>query len=356
MARDRRRRRSRIWIVGFGTVGRWLVSALHSQEQRLAARDGIGFDVTGIANAHDGFVHSPRGLDLEAVLQLTAAGGSITALPGVRRWRDVAEALSSADADPDVLVEVSASPRFDGQPGLAHMQEAIRRGVAVVTSNKWPVALHGVQLAAMARRSGVPFRAESTVMSGTPLIGPLVALAGGAVPERLRGILNATANHVLTGMAAGASYQQALDEAQRVGLAERDATDDVEGHDTVAKVMILSGLVFGRQLALAQVVRRGITSIRPSEIVEAAAAGARIKQVATLDFSEPDGRGIVKASVEPEALPAGDPLAGVDGTTNAVVFRGRPIGEVTITGPGAGTQFAGLGVLNDLISIATASR
>jgi homoserine dehydrogenase len=249
-------------------------------------------------------------------------------------------------------VEVTASPSTDGEPGLAHMREALGRRIPVVTSNKWPVALRGVELATLARREGVPFYAESTVMSGTPLLRALVDGLAGAIPIALRGLLNATANFILSRMAQGTPYEEALAEAQRAGLAERDPAADVEGHDAVAKVMILSALVFGRPLRREQVICRGITDIAPSEIDQAVSGGGRLKHVATLDFSEPDGAGDVSARVEPELVSGDDPLAGVDGTTNAVVCRASPIGEVTIIGPGAGPQLAGQGVFSDLIAIA----
>ena len=232
------------------------------------------------------------------------------------------------------------------------MREALGRRIPVVTSNKWPVALRGVELATLARREGVAFCAESTVMSGTPLLRTLVDGLAGATPIALRGLLNATANFVLSRMAQGTPYEEALAEAQRAGLAERDPAADVEGHDAAAKVMILSALVFGRQLRREQVACRGINNIARSEIDQAASSGARLKHVATLDFSEPDGAGDVTARVEPELVPRDDPLANVEGTANAVVCRASPIGEVTIIGPGAGPQLAGQGVFSDVIAVA----
>lgn len=147
-------------------------------------------------------------------------------------------------------------------------------------------------------------------------------------------------------------YEQALAEAQRLGLAERDPAADVEGHDTVAKVMILSALVFGRQLRPTQVHRQGITDIARSEIDRAAAAGARVKHVATLGAPDPDGNDDVVARVQRELVGPDDPLVNVEGTTNAVACTVSPIGVVTISGPGAGPQLAGQGVLSDVIAIA----
>ena len=222
----------------------------------------------------------------------------------------------------------------------------------MVTSNKWPVALHGAELATLARRQGVAFRAESTVMSGTPVLSTLTEGLAGTEPSGLRGVLNATANFILSRMAGGLSYQDALAEAQRAGLAERDPAADVEGGDTVAKVMILSALVFGRQLRREQVTCRGITGITGQQARQAAAAGGRLRHVATLAFSGPDGAGAVTARVQPEAVAPGDPLAGVDGVANALVCQASPVGQVVIIGPGAGPQLAGQGVLADIIAVA----
>jgi homoserine dehydrogenase len=340
----------RIWLVGFGTVGRWVVRALEAQEERLAGRYGVAVKLVGVANARDGFFYDDDGLDLPSVSAMASGGGSIAGQLGVRRWPSAIEGLRATDAD--LLVEVTASPSSDGEPGLAHMREALGRGVPVVTSNKWPVALCGVELAALARGHGVAFCAESTVMSGTPVLRALVEGLAGATPIALRGLLNATANFILSRMARGTSYEDALAEAQRAGLAERDPAADVEGHDTAAKVMILSALVFGRQLRVEQVGRRGITDIARPELDQAASSGARLKHVATLEFSGPDGAGEVSARVEPQFVPRDDPLAHVDGTTNAVVCQASPVGKVTIIGPGAGPQLAGQGVLSDLIAVA----
>lgn len=355
----------RVWLIGFGTVGRWLADALDTQAERLESRFGCAVRVVGIANARDGFVYRAGGLDLRSALAAAAAGQPITAQPGARAWPSALDGLRATEAD--LLVEVTASPRSDAEPGLSHIREALQRGIPVVTANKWPVARHGTGLAALARSRGVAFRAESTVMSGTPVLSTLTEGLAGAVPLGLRGVLNATANAILSQMADGTSYEQALAAAQRAGLAEPDPAADVEGWDSVAKVMILSALVFGRQLALEQVTRRGITGVTGQQARAAAAAGQRIRHVATLEFAGsegpraagtgpvgtgPGGTGAVTAQVEPEAVPADDLLARIDGVANAVVCRARPVGEVTIIGPGAGPRLAGQGVLSDLIAVA----
>jgi homoserine dehydrogenase len=340
----------RAWVVGFGTVGQWLLRSLHSQAGRLADRYGVAITVVGLANARDGFVYDGDGLDIPSVLRLVSDGRSIGEQPGVRHWSSALEGLAGTEAD--VLVEVTASPAGDGEPGLSHMREALGRGIPVVTSNKWPVALHGVELSRLARSRGIALRAESTVMSGTPLLGPLIEGLAGTIPIDLRGVVNATANFILSAMASGRSYDEALAEAQEAGLAERGVEADVEGYDAQAKVMILAGLVFGRQLRPEQVVCRGISAIARADIDRAVSAGGRIRHVATLEFSEPDGAGEVSARVEPVFLDGEHPLANIEGTTNAIICRATPVGEITIVGPGAGPELAGQGVLSDLIAVA----
>jgi homoserine dehydrogenase len=340
----------RIWIVGFGTVGQWLLRAMHVQAPRLADRYGFVPKVVGVANARDGFVYDAGGLDPQTVLEFASAGRSLIQLDGVRHWRSSAEGVAATDAD--VLVEVTASPADSGEPGVTHMWDALRRGIPVVTSNKWPVALHGVELAEIAREKGVPFRAESTVMSGTPVLSTLVDGLAGTTPISLRGILNATANFILTRMEQGASYEDALAEAQDLALAERDPTADVERYDAMAKAMILAGLVFEKQLRPEDVVRDGISKVDRAQIDAAASEGARIKELVTLELSGAGGEASLTARVEPALLPNDDRLAGVSGVVNAVVFRAEPVGEVMMVGPGAGPELAGQGVFSDLIAVA----
>jgi homoserine dehydrogenase len=339
----------RIWVVGLGTVGQWVLRALHTQTSRLAGRYGFVPKVVGAA-ARDGFAHDPSGLDLRAVIELISSERSISELPNVRHWPTAIEGLDATEAD--VLVEVTASGLGDGgEPGVTHMRSALRRAIPVVTSNKWPVALHGVELVRMARQRGTTLRAESTVMSGTPVLSSLVNGLAGTRPTGLRGVVNATANDILTRMEAGRSYEDALAAAQDAGLAERDPTADVEGYDAMAKAMVLAGLVFGVQLRPEDVAREGIAGIDAAQVQAARSRGMHLKEVVTLELS---GERLT-ARVAPTPLPGEDPLARVVGASNAVCCRAEPVGEVTIIGPGAGPELAGQGVLSDLIAVAASA-
>ena len=143
-----------------------------------------------------------------------------------------------------------------------------------------------------------------------------------------------------------------MSDAQAQGYAEPDPTDDVEGHDVVAKARILAAIAFGRVVGLDQVVRRGITEITPEAMREAAREGRRIKLVATLLPKATDGASSIEARVEPMALSADDPLSRIDGVMNALVIRTDPVREVAIVGPGAGPEQAGQGMFADLAAVA----
>lgn len=340
----------RVWVIGLGTVGRWVLRAVREQQVSLGERYEVAFRIVGLASRREGFVHDEQGIDLGATLALLAAGRPLRELPRTGHWPTALEGLRATEAD--LLVEAAASPMSSGEPGASHLVEALGRGIPTVTSNKWPVALHGVRLIELARQRSAVLRAESTVMSGTPVLGPLIqGLAGAAPPTALRGVLNATANFVLSEIARGRSYADVVARAQREGLAEPDPSADLDGHDSVAKLMVLAALVFGRQLRVEDVKRRGISTLTEAEIAAAKRAGLTIRELSALELSG-DGPGDLTARVEPVALPEGDLLARVDGTANAVVCEADPLGRIAIVGPGAGTKLAGQGVLSDMINVA----
>ena len=286
------------------------------------------------------------------MLALVEGGGSLRTIAAPVHTDDVAAGLGGIEAD--VLTVVCSSPRPDGEPGLTYIRGALERGIGVATSDKWPVALHGVDLVEVARRSGAAFRAESTVMSGTPVLGTLLEGLAGARTTALRGVLNATANFILTAIAAGSTPERALAAAREAGLAERDPSADLDGHDSVAKVMILAALVLGAQLEIEDVDRTGIGGIDPGELRAAAADGGAIRLVESIvaDAGRPTG---LRAEVGPARLPAEDPLAAIEGAETALVCAAEPLGEVQIAGPGAGPALAGQGVLSDLIAIGRAA-
>lgn len=320
----------RLGIIGLGAVGQWVLNAL--------LRDAERFDLQLVAAAdRGGLVHRTEGLPIGELLDVKAAEASLATVDGVEHWVSTLDALREIDID--ILIEVSLSPP-DGEPGLSHIRAALTRGIAVATSNKWPVAVAGTELVELARDNATRLRAESTVMSGTPVLSTLTEGIAGATPLRLRGVVNATVNFICSRVAEGSTYEGALREAQMIGLAEPDPSADVEGHDSVSKLMVLAGLVFGIQLTVDDVARRGLAQRRPQP-------GDRVREVMSLDPHDGCFR------VDAREMPSDDPLARIENATNAIIAEVDPIGEITIAGPGAGPALAGQGVYSDVLRLAT---
>ncbi len=355
----------RLALLGFGTVGQWLAQALHTQRAWLQQEFGLVVSIIGVATAHHGLIYRDDGLDIPTLLDLVATRQPLAAHPRVTHWTDILEGLQATSGD--VLAEATGATLRNGEPGVSYIRAALVQGMHVVTSSKGPMALAGLELLSLARAHDVPLRMESTVMSGTPVLSTIREGMAGTRIRAIRGILNGTANSILSAMALGHGYAEALAQAQALGYAEADPTDDVEGDDPVAKTLILAAVVFGRALAPSQVVRQGITTLTREQVQQAVDQGKRIKHVASLRLLSLDGtevsretadNGIVptrlEARVEPIALPLSDPLARIDGLLNAIAIQTDTPAEVMVIGPGAGRFQAGQGMLADLIAIAKA--
>jgi homoserine dehydrogenase len=347
-------RQIRLAIVGFGTVGRWLAEAIHRRRGWLADVCGASVSIVSMASRREGFIHRDGGLDVPTLLDLSARGRPFAEHPGARRWETALQGLAETEAD--VLAEASNTDPREPEPALSHLRQALARSTHVITSSKGACAAAAVELFALARRHGVQIRMESTVMSGTPVLSTIREGLAGARVTSLRGILNGTANAILTSMAEGLDYQAALADAQARGYAEPNPSDDVEGHDAVAKARILSAVAFGEAVAIGQVFRRGITGITADTVRQAALDGHRVKLLATVAPARGGPRAAASAPldvrVEPVALPLADPLAHVDGVMNALAIQTDTVSEVMVIGPGAGRAQAGQGMFADLAALA----
>jgi homoserine dehydrogenase len=329
----------RLAIVGLGTVGTWLLEALR--------RDQLPFKLVAVGNRRHGYLHDEGGLAPARVLEALRSGDGPASLEAGQRYATALEGIRAGGID--LLAEVSQSPRADGEPGLSHLRAALEAGAAVATSNKWPVAHAGCELTELSRAAGVGFRAESTVMSGTPVLAAMRHGLGNATPARLAGVLNATVNDICDRLAAGETYEHALAAAQAAGLAEPDPAEDVDGLDAEAKLMILAALIFGDKLELGAVSVRGISALSPDECAAATYGGRRMREISQYDPAS----GL--ACVEPQAVGTDSPFFTLSGPENACVLDADPIGQIQIRGPGAGPGQAGQGVLSDLIALARSS-
>src|SRR6266849_1732325 len=310
----------RLALVGFGVVGQGFVELLMTRHDFLKQQYGVDIALVGVANARHGFVYHQDGLHMPSLLELAVKKRPLTDYPGITHWDSALEGLQATSAD--ILVEVTPTNLRDAEPGMSHIRLALSKSMHVVTANKGPVALAATELISLARQHGVQLRMESTVMAGTPVISTIREGMAGARVHALRGILNGTTNYILTAMAAGQSYVRALADAQARGYAETDPTADVEGHDAVAKTLILAALVFGRLLKPGDVIRQGITTITREQVQQAIEQDKRIKLVASLRLLS------VNEGQKPSLHPCGGnsaPVGAREARSGGVGLYGRPL-------------------------------
>lgn len=315
----------RIGIAGVGTVGASLVRLLHSKSNLLADRCGRAITATAYsARSND----KDRGCDLSSL-----------------QWFDDPVELAKSDAV-DVFVELIGG---DDDPALKAVMTALENGKHVVTANKALLAKHGVALALKAEENGVILNYEAAVAGGIPIIKTMrEALTSNSV-TRVYGILNGTCNYMLTRMELeGLSYEECLKDAQELGYAEADPTFDVEGFDTAHKLAILTSLAFGTQISADDIYVEGISNITSADISAAKNLGYRIK---LLGVAQRTNTGI-EQRVHPTMVPVESPIAQISSVTNAVAIEADIVGQLVMSGPGAGGDATASAVAGDICDIA----
>lgn len=332
----------RISLNGFGNVGQGLAMILAERADELADL-GLIFTIVSVHTRSRGSVYQPAGLPIGELLTCANSDG-LNQMEGIHDY-SIEQVLQQGETD--VLVEVSPTNLADGQPATDIIRTALQCGKHVVTANKGPVSLYFAELQALAQQNQVQFRAEGTVMAGTPSILLAEKVLTHAGLSGIQGILNGTTNYILTEMEKGMSYTDALAQAQALGYAETDPTGDVEGYDAAGKLIILANILFGKQLSLEQIDRTGITGISRDDIANAQQANQRWKLICQLERTD-DG---FFASVKPQCLPISNPLSNVGGATNAITYKTDLLGNVTLIGPGAGRVQTAFALLSDLLQI-----
>src|SRR4051812_3919745 len=247
--------------------------------------------------------------------------------------------------DPSIRVVAEVMGGLD--PAGGYVRELLRAGKSVVTANKQLVAREGADLFAIASEAGVQLRFEASVCAAIPVVKVLRESLVVTNVHRVLGIVNGTTNFILSRMEQGGSYEEALAEAQQLGYAEADPTDDVNGADAAAKMAILATVAFGSRVALADVDTRGITEIEPAHVTAAAGLGMVVRLVGIASLV--DGR--VDVRVQPALVERSHPLAAVEGAFNAVMLQGDAIREITLEGPGAGGIETASAVVADMVSV-----
>ncbi|HEY2213670.1 MAG TPA: homoserine dehydrogenase [Acidimicrobiales bacterium] len=313
----------RVGLLGCGNVGGALAELLLTRQDQILARTGVHLSLVGIA-VND--ISRPRSADIPPELITSDAAGLVT--------RD----------DVDVVVEVIGGLH----PAHELIDAALRGGKPVVTANKALLAVNGAELADVAAAHGVDLLYEAAVGGAIPVIRPLRESLAGEQIVRVMGIVNGTTNFILSRMEEdGVDYADALSEAQSLGMAERDPTADVEGHDAAAKAAILAVLAFGSDVVDADVHREGITGITAADMAYAKRLGYSIKLLAVAELVE--GGPELSVRVHPTMVPKTHPLASVRGAFNAIFVEGAVSGELMLYGRGAGGGPTASAVLGDLV-------
>ncbi|MDQ3991211.1 MAG: homoserine dehydrogenase, partial [Actinomycetota bacterium] len=243
----------------------------------------------------------------------------------------------------DLVVELIGGTH----PALEYVLAAMRGGRHVVTANKQLLSQHGEEVLQAARENGVQLRFEAAVAGVVPAIRVMAETLAAAHIERVHGIVNGTTNYILTEMTrTGATYAEALADAQRLSYAEADPSEDVSGKDAAAKMAILARLAFNAPVSLEEVRYEGIEQVTPDDIAYARELGLSLKLVGSAERID-NG---VAVHVYPAFLYAGHPLAAVNGAFNAVTIESPVITEITLSGPGAGGPQTASAILGDVIS------
>ena len=296
----------RIGLLGHGTVGSSFARLVEERADAIEAEVGMRPRLSGVLTRSRG--------DFDEILE-----GS------------------------DLIVELMGGI----EPTREYVLRAMEAGRHVVTANKQLLSQHGEEVFDAARRGGVQLRFEGAVAGVVPAIRVMSETLAAAHIERVHGIVNGTTNYILSQMAAtGATYEEALAEAQELGYAEADPTEDVTGKDAAAKMAILARLAFSAAVRLDQVSYEGIERITPDDIAYARELGLALKLVGSAERVD----GGVAVHVYPAFLYAEHPLASVNGAFNAVTIESPAITEITLSGPGAGGIQTASAVLGDVIS------
>ncbi len=330
-------------LLGFGNVGRALARLLVAKRGELKDRYGIDWRVVGIAGRRGGAAIDPRGIDVDGALALVDRGGSLNELSSSPAPSGTGFVRACGG---QVLFENTPVNYETGQPAIDHLRAALESGMHAITANKGPLVHAYRELRELAKARGRRFFFEAAVMDGAPVFSLWRSALPGARLLSFRGILNSTTNLILTLMESGQTFDEAVAQAQSIGVAETDPSGDILGWDAAVKVAALCTVLMDVPLKPQQVERQGIESITPALLREAREEERRWKLVCQAGYSA----GGLRASVAPERLTADDPLYGVMGTSSSITFVSDVLGPLTVTEDNPGPETTAYGLLADFIN------
>ncbi|MHA7733644.1 homoserine dehydrogenase [Nitrosopumilus sp. S6] len=328
----------RIILCGFGVVGQSLVKLFDSRAEDLYAKYGLKPRVVGVFDSKGSAVN-PSGLELDRLIEVKKKFGT------VKNYADTKNTMSGVDmlknVEADVLIETTASNYKDAEPGMTHITTAMKKGMHVISVNKGPLALAFPSLMELATYNQVMFKFSGTVGGGTPILDYAKNSLSGERITSFAGILNGTTNYILTNMATGVSYEDALKDAQDKGYVEADEALDLDGLDAAAKLVILANFVMGMKVTMPDINCTGIRKVTTEDIKKAAKNNCSVKLIASCNK---------ELIVAPKEVSNDDPLC-VNGTLNAIAFTSEHSGTQTIIGRGAGGMETASSILRDLLDI-----
>ena len=330
-------------LVGLGNVHRRFLHLLATREELLAQRYGLRLRVVGVADSQ-GTVADAAGLDPAALLAHKQTGASVATMPGGKAGATAPELLATVKAQ--VLLEASPVNLVDAQPSLSYILAALERNMDVVLANKGPLALHYQLLRVAAAVHSARLAFSATVCGGLPVVNVGVRDLVAAQVQRVEGVFNSTSNYILSQMAAGADYAEALAEAQRRGIAETDPTLDVDGWDTANKLTIVANAVLGFTATVRDV--QPVVGIRELEGRGQRAAEQRVRLLGVADRRADGGYDL---SVQPMALPSTHKLAHVDGWEMGVVFESDLFESIFISINERGPTGTAAAMLRDVVNL-----
>jgi homoserine dehydrogenase len=332
--------------MGFGAVGKGVARVISMKKDELKEQYDLDLKITGVSDS-SGAAISPEGLDPDLVLEVKEKEGKVANYPeyGVNNLTGL-DFLEKVDYD--CLVEVTPTNIDDGEPARSHMLKAFNDGKNVITSNKGPLALNFQELIEAASSNNVSFKYEASVGGAMPIINFAHTTLAGCNFDSIYGILNGTTNYILSRMAKeGSAYEQTLKEAQEMGIAETDPTQDVEGLDAACKIVIIANSIMNMDVSLKDVDLSGISKINSESILLAKKEGYLIKLVAEASDNA--------LEVSPRLVKSGSPFS-VDGTMNVATLNTDLAEDVTVVGRGAGSIETASAILSDLISVWKSQR
>jgi len=316
----------RVALLGYGNVGQAFAALL--QKKRAA----YPFRITAIHTATRGSAFDDKGLPIEPVFG-----------PGMASTGEFLDR-----ARPDIAVEITPLDPERGEPATTHIREAFARKIHVITANKGPIAHAYAALRDEARQAQVELRFESTVMDGAPVFNNVRNNLPGIEVLGFTGVLNSTSKVVIAAMQRGLTAQDGIREAQAMGIAEADASYDIEGWDSAAKTAALANVLMDARVTPHQVTRQGIEHVTTERAVELRRAG---KTIVLVSRAQRDS-GNLRLNVQPEVVSEMDLLAAAKGTSNTILLHTDLMGTIGMVSLNPGVEETAYGMFTDLVDIA----